>query len=195
MCDPGTLLSVALTATGLMTAAAIAIGVAVALNGSFFGAGGAPVPMGIAAGASAAAAALLFGATEALESYFNCAGRPPECELLYETTKAHLFYLAGLLTAQAIASAAVAAVAWIPWAAQPAMMIILATLVGAIVSVGALSTAIPLLIACVSSSSVGATPDPLVIAIGIGVVVAMGVGYVVARNNSAGGVQAATKGN
>lgn len=195
MCDPGTLISLLGTASGLVVAATVSIGVAIVLNGSFFGAGGAPVPMGIAAGAAAAAAAVVFGATEALESYFNCAGRPTECQVLYDLVKANLFYLGAVLTAQAIASAAVAAAAWVPWAAQPGMIVILATMVATAIEVGALVTSVSLLIDCIRGSSVGATPDPLVVAVGIGVVVAVGVGYFVARGNPRGGVQTPTRGN
>lgn len=128
-------------ASATFAAAPILVLVAIALNGGFFTAPGAPVPMIGAAAAAFAAAALLGRAKEALQAWVICGGVSAECKGTLSNIEN---MLAAAMTTIGIlggACAGVAAAAWIPWFAQPGMWVVYGALlvgVGTIVSLQAM---------------------------------------------------------
>jgi hypothetical protein len=113
-----------------ITASAIFVGAAAIANGSFFGAGASPGLM-IGAGIAATGARYaLSQADDALKSYCtclsiskkNCGGQCGNLSRNIEALTLVLGFEAGACFGTAVA-------AWLPWAAEPAILVILATLI------------------------------------------------------------------
>lgn len=134
MCDENPL-NVALgAATVAVTAAIAGIIIAIALNGSFYGAGGAPGAMILAGIASLAAATSLVAAIIAMNAWFSCmvAEHPSAalpCKGTLENFNAAAAALITVLVIQGYASLVVAGVSWIPWVGGSPMLVILAALI------------------------------------------------------------------
>lgn len=129
MCDLPILDGSLATAVAMLIAATVSIGIAAGLNGGFFTAPGAPVPMGFAAGFSFAALGALITARVMVQNYFNCVGAPEACLGDFSNVENVLNGLITVVGIQAVACTVTAAVAWIPGGAQPAMWAIFGTLV------------------------------------------------------------------
>lgn len=125
-----TLLEVFLATAGAsITAAILIIGVAAALNASFFGAPGSPglmITAGILTGAAVAAVTI---ALSLVNSYFECMGSPSACEGVLSNLTNILKALIIVLSIQAVACFVAAGIAWIPWAGIAPMFAIAATLI------------------------------------------------------------------
>lgn len=117
------------TAGALVLAAVIAIGVAAALNNGFFSAAGAPAAMIVAGGCTLGAVGALAAARIYAEKYFQCMGSPAACAGAYSNLRNALTALITVLTFQATACFVAAGIAWIPWAGQAPMWVILGSLV------------------------------------------------------------------
>lgn len=120
-------------------AAPIAVLVAIGLNGGFFTAPGAPVPMVIAGAAAIAAGTLLKKAWDALQDWVRSGCMSRECEGKLSNIQNAL--AAAITTVGLLAAAcfAVAAVAWIPWFTQPAMWAVYIPMIFAAGSLGLLA--------------------------------------------------------
>jgi hypothetical protein len=128
-----------IAAAAAFAAAPIAVLVAIALNGGFFTAPGAPIPMLAAGAAAIAAGALLKKAFDLLQQMVRdgCIARECEGKLAnINNALAAAITTVGLLAA---ASFGVAAVAWIPWFTQPAMWAVYIPMTLAALSLGTLA--------------------------------------------------------
>jgi hypothetical protein len=160
-------------AAGLMVASAASIAVAAALNGGFFSAPGAPIPMGAAAAFAAAAVVALVTAQQRVIEFFNCSGAPEACQGELTNLTEALEGIAAILGAQALAAIAVAAVAWIPWAAQPAMWVIATALVSQLALIPLITNFANDLVKCIDALGARQIPGPLIIAAGLVIVVVL----------------------
>ena len=125
MCDISSITAELVIAHAAIIAAIAALGAAIALNNSFFGAPGAPVPMGIAAASSLAASIALGVALSKLDA---CAP-PTGCEGDWHNIRNVLAALATVMAFQAIAAAAAVIPAAVPFVGAAPMYVILTTLV------------------------------------------------------------------
>lgn len=160
-------------AAGLMVASAASIAVAVALNGGFFSAPGAPIPMGVAAALATAAAIALVTAQQRAFEFFNCSGAPEACQGQLTNLTEALEGMAAVLGAQALAAAAVALVAWIPWAAQPAMWVIAVALTGQLALIPLITNFANDFVKCIDALGARQIPGPLIVAAGLVIVVVL----------------------
>lgn len=164
MCDLYWLIGLLTTVGALIAAAAAAVGVASALNGGFFSAPAAPAAMVTASVTSGIAAGMLgIGVRVAIDDFFRCMGSPPECAQLLTDLQGVIAGLATVLLVQAVAAGVVAAVAWVPWAAQPGMLTILGAL---LLQLPLIPSAIALTVAlidCAKEASVGVIVRPLLV--------------------------------
>lgn len=167
MCDLGPLFTTLGVAAALITASVASIAVAAALNGGFFSAPGAPIPMIAAAATAAAAAVLIVTAQQKAFEYFACVGSPAGCQTDLNNLTEALEALAGTLAVQAIAAGVVAASAWIPWAAQPAMWAIAAALLTQLAMIPTAILYANDFLDCVEATGVRKFPNPLIVAAGI----------------------------
>ena len=145
MCDENPL-NVLLGAAAFAVAAAItSLLVAIGLNGSFFGAGGAPGAMIAVAISSGAAAASLTGAIIAMNLWYSCmtaAGTHPAaavpCKGLLGSFDAAAAAAATVLVLQGWAALAAAGVSWVPGLGLPPMWVILGALIAQSIAIAAL---------------------------------------------------------
>jgi hypothetical protein len=127
MCEIDTTL-ISVAAAGIV-AAIVAIGVAVGLNNSFFGAPGAPAAMVAAGIASVAAVVALRLLIVDVNEYFSCMGSPDSCSVELSNVINSINALVVVLGIQATACFVAAGIAWIPWAGSAPMYAILASLI------------------------------------------------------------------
>lgn len=132
MCD-FTIVSILLAAASVaITLAAVAIGVAILTNAGFFTAGGSPAAMITAGISTAAAVGSLIAASVAATDFFNCilasnAGAAA-CAGQFSNFSNNISAMITTLSIQATACFATAGIAWIPWAAQAPMWVIVGSL-------------------------------------------------------------------
>ena len=187
MCDLGPLSTSLLIAAGLIVASVAAVATAAVLNGGFFSAPGSPLAMAAAAAFATAAGVLLVTAQNRLLEFFNCIGAPEACQGNFNDLNEALEAMAGILFAQALAAIAVALVAWIPWAAQPAMYVIATSLLAQLAFIPIAITYVKNFLECVES--IGAitrplrVPNPLIVA-AILVVIALPIIHVSRRRKA-----------
>lgn len=129
MCDLPSIIALLGTAAGLITASLVALGVAIALNNGFFSAPGSPAAMVTAGALVAAAAAVLGPASGLINDYVTCMNAGAACAGQLSNVQNALAGLITVLGIQAVASFAAAGIAWIPWAGQAPMWVILGSLV------------------------------------------------------------------
>jgi hypothetical protein len=173
MCDLDPLFLSLGLAAGFIIASAAAIAVAVVLNGGFFSAPGAPIPMATAAALATAAAIALITAQQRAFEFFNCSGAPEACQGQLTNLTEALEGIAAVLGAQALAALAVALVAWIPWAAQPAMWVIAAALAGQLALIPLITKFADDFLKCFDALGARQIPSPLIIAAGLIIVVVL----------------------
>jgi hypothetical protein len=129
MCDLPTIVALLGSAAGLITASLVALGVAIALNNGFFSAPGSPAAMAVAGGLLVAAVAVLSPASALINDYVSCMNAGAACAGQLSNVQNALAGLITVLGIQAVASFAAAGIAWIPWAGQAPMWVILGSLV------------------------------------------------------------------
>lgn len=135
MCDLSDITTQLVIASAAITAALGFIAAAIALNGGFFSAPGATVPMGLAAASSAAAAMALSSALQVLEA----CDVPTQCAGELENLRNALSALSTVLGLQATAAALAIIPAAVPYLGAAPMATIAATLT---VQVGLIPSAI-----------------------------------------------------
>ena len=183
MCDATALHVLLGAALTCIVAAIVAVAVAAALNGGFFSAPGAPIPMGIAGGLTAGAIGSLTAARVLVEDFFRCMGSLPECQAHYDNYLGVIGALLTVLTIQMVSCFAVAAVAWIPWAAQPAMGVILGAFIVQLGVVPSLTVFWVQLESCLRHEAAVRAIYPLLAATIPFVVVGLGVAYYLRRGS------------
>lgn len=115
----------AAAAGGLVVAAAASVGVAAVLNAGFFSAPGAPFAMVAAGAAASAAVGVLKSAIDDVQIYQKTGCCAADCISKADQLQSLLAGAATVVAAEASACYAAAGIAWIPWASQPAMQVIL----------------------------------------------------------------------
>lgn len=128
-----------IAAAGAFAAAPPAVAIAIALNGGFFTAPGAPIPMVVAGIAATAAAVLLKQALDALNDWVRSGCLSRECAGKFYNIRNALAASITTIGLLATACFAIAAVAWIPWVSQPGMWAVYAPMLLAGVSLGTLA--------------------------------------------------------
>jgi hypothetical protein len=165
MCDLSQLTIFLSAAAALVAVAIAAIVVAAILNNGFFSAPGSPAFM-VAAGVST----LL--AVAALKNAYNLAAAcsTPACGGALSNLLNVLAALITVLGIQAVACFAAAGIAWIPWAGQVPMYVILGSLISqAILIPSAIAFAVAF-VDCVKTATTSSSSSPLVAAVGVIVV-------------------------
>jgi hypothetical protein len=164
------MIDVYLTACGVgITAALISLGIAIALNNGFFSAPGSPVAM-IAAGiATGVALGSIYLARGAFEEYLSCMelshrGISALCESSISNFMNAIAALATILGIQTTACFAAAGIAWIPWAGQAPMWVILATLILQIPIITTLGIFFVDVKNCLERASISISISPLFVA-------------------------------
>lgn len=114
--------TLSVAAGAAISGAIVAVGVAIVLNGGFFSAPGAPVPMGIAAALAGSAAGLLGAALNALQLFIACGGLHPTCDGRFYNLRNAIAGAAAAASAWSGICAAIAFGAWAPWIAIPPMI-------------------------------------------------------------------------
>lgn len=181
MCDVATLQALLGTAAAMIAAAIVSVGIAAALNAGFFSAPGAPAPMVAAGGFSLAAVAALVAVRVLVEDYFGCMGAPDSCLGDYNN---FMNALAGLITTLGIQAAAcfvAAGIAWIPWGAQPAMLVILAAFIVQAALIPTLTVFWVALDNCLRDAATASSTGPLVVSTAVFVFLGVGFAYLINR--------------
>lgn len=132
MCDFSVVAGLLTSASLAITVATIAIGVAIATNAGFFTAGGSPAAMITAGISTLAAAGFLIAANVAVTDFFNCmiTSNPgiSACAGQLTNFSNNISAIITTLGIQATACFATAGIAWIPWAGQVPMWVIIGSL-------------------------------------------------------------------
>ncbi len=167
MCDLPTIVALLGTTAGLITASLVALGVAIALNNGFFSAPGSPAAMVTAGALLVAAVAVLSPATALINDYVSCMGAGAACAGQLSNVQNALAALITVLGIQAAASFAAAGIAWIPWAGQAPMWVILGSLVVQLALIPSVIVFFNDLVSCVTAAAtppVGSSSGPLIAA-------------------------------
>ena len=128
MCDLPTVIALLGTAGALITVSMVLLGVAIALNNGFFSA---PASVGVmisAGGTLVGAIVVLVPLAGMVNDYVQCMGAATACAGELSNFQNALTALITVLAIQATASFVAAGIAWIPWAGQIPMWVILGSL-------------------------------------------------------------------
>jgi hypothetical protein len=139
-----------------ITASAGFVGAAAVANGSFFAAAASPALLVAAGVAASGASYALSEAIDALNQYSSCLGESGHmCQGQCRNLATNLQALKVVMAVDASACFGTALWAWIPWAAEPAILVIL----GAMIIQGILvASAIAFLVTVLQCAQQGATP-------------------------------------
>jgi len=157
MCDFSLLAGLLTAASLAITAAAVLIGIAILTNSNFFTSGGS-VALMIAAGLTTlAAVGSLTAAAALVNDFFDCMARTrpgvAACQGDLTNFINNLLAIITVLSAQALACFATAAIAWIPWAGSVPMYGILGALVVQAALIPSLTAYFNNLRTCVNSAA------------------------------------------
>ena len=178
MCDLPTIIALLGTAGGLITASLIALGVAIVLNNGFFSAPASPAAMIIAGGLLVGAVVALVPAAGKINDYVQCMGAATACAGELSNLQNALTALISVLLIQATASFVAAGIAWVPWAGQIPMWVILGSLVMQLILIPTIIAFFNDLVRCAeaAAAATAAATEPLVLSPFIAVLV-VGIVY------------------
>ncbi len=180
MCDIPAIAALLGTAAALITASLVALGVAIALNNGFFSAPGSPAAMVVTGGLLVGAIAALSPAVALINDYVTCMNAAGPCAGQLSNLQNALAALITVLGIQAAASFAAAGIAWIPWAGQAPMWVILGSLVVQLALIPSVIVFFDALVRCANAAATppaGSSSGPL-LAAAAGVYLVAAITYV-----------------